>query len=334
MVPIYLGVLAGAQTSGTADGATRRLRLAGIGFAIGVAGVFVAMGMGVTALTRAMSGVGAWVELVLGTVMLLFGAKMLGWVRLPWFDREARPLLNRVPSAGGFAGGLLFGAGFALGWTPCVGPVLGATLTYAATTTSEPVRTAVMLTSYAMGLATPLVVGAFAASRLLVLASRLRKYSTAIQTVTGALVLAFGAYLALPALQQLSVPSAQTANCGTANACDSGTKKAARVTNHDELPRGPVLVEFVSEHCTVCKKMRPVVSELERNCTDGLIRQVNVDEPAGEKLASHYGISMVPTFVSIDPTGSELERIVGEQTKERLIVALNTVSGKPCSVQN
>lgn len=334
MLPIYLGVLAGAEASGKSDGSRRRLHLAGIGFAVGLGSIFVLMGMGVTALTRSLSGYSAWFELILGTVMVLFGAKVLGWLKIPWFDQEARPLMHRVPNVGGFAGGLLFGAGFAIGWTPCVGPVLGATLTYAATATSSPVAAGGMLAVYAAGLATPLIIGTFAASRLLALATRLRKYSTLMQRATGALVLGFGVFLALPALEKVSYPKGGTTACATSNACGSQSTKSAPLASAAELPRGPVLVEFVSEHCSVCEKMRPLVSELEQSCTRGLLVKVNVDEPTGEKLAAHYGISMVPTFVSIDQAGGEVGRIVGEQSRQQLVFALNEVGGKPCEKAN
>jgi cytochrome c-type biogenesis protein len=334
MLPIYLGVLVGAQASGSRSGSRRRLHFAGIGFAVGLGSVFVLMGMGLTALTRSLNGFSAWFELILGTVMGLFGFKVLGWLRLPWFDREARPLMHRVPSVGGFVGGLLFGAGFAIGWTPCVGPVLGATLTYAATATSNLAVAGGMLAVYAAGLATPLVIGSFAASRLLVFTAQLRKYSVGVQRVSGAILLVFGSFLALSSIEKLYYPTGDVAGYCNANACDRKANKTVADGNVDGLPRGPVLVEFVSEHCTVCRKMRPVVLELEQSCTRGLIMQVSVDEPMGEKLAAHYGINMVPTFVSIDPTGGEVSRIVGEQSRQRLVLALNEVNGKPCEIRN
>jgi thiol-disulfide isomerase/thioredoxin len=90
------------------------------------------------------------------------------------------------------------------------------------------------------------------------------------------------------------------------------------------------LVEFVSGHCSVCKKMHPLLTDLEQRCAQGLIVRINVDETNGRQLAAHYGVSMVPTFVSIDPVGGEVQRIIGEQSKERLILALNDLGGKPC----
>jgi cytochrome c-type biogenesis protein len=330
MLPLYLGVLAGAQASASAETSKRRLRLAGVGFAVGLGLIFVLMGMGATALTQSLSGHRRMFEVGAGLVMMLFGAKLLGWLHLPWIDREARPLLNRVPNVGGFSGGLLFGAGFAVGWTPCVGPVLATALTYAASSTSSPLVAGAMLAVYALGLATPLVIASFAASRLLVLTQRLRKYTPAMQRATGALLLTLGALFATDQLSKLSPNFTSSTNCTESAACDAKIAATHTEISIEELPRGPALVEFVSGHCSICKKMHPLVSDLEQRCTRGLIVRVNVDDPSGRQLAAHYGVSMVPTFVSIDPSGGEVERIIGEQSKERLILALNDLGGKPC----
>jgi cytochrome c-type biogenesis protein len=78
--------------------------------------------------------------------------------------------------------------------------------------------------------------------------------------------------------------------------------------------------------------MAPVVSELERRCTekDGTLVRVNVDEPEGEALASRYRIRAVPTFVGVDAKGDEVMRMVGTQSREKLSLALGEVRGTPC----
>jgi cytochrome c-type biogenesis protein len=328
MMPLYLGVLTNAEATGTSGSSQRRLRLAGIGFAVGLGLVFVALGMGAHVLTQSLRGHGHWFEIGAGVLMMLFGLKLTGWLKLPWFDREARPLLSRVPNDGGFAGGLLFGAGFAIGWTPCVGPVLATTLTYAASSTASPLLAGAMLAVYALGLATPLVIAAFAASRILVWVKQLQKYTPAMQRLTGALLVAFGAYFAYGALP---LSQGQTAaNCNGKTACETKVAAAQTPVAIEQLPQGPALVEFVSSNCPVCKRMHSLVTELQQQCTQGLLVRINVDEPMGKKLAAHYGISMVPTFVSIDHSGGEVERIVGEQTRQRLVLALSDVRGRPC----
>lgn len=327
MLPIYLGVLSGAEAIGASEPSHRRLRLAGIGFAVGLAAVFMALGMGAHVITRSLAAHSRWLEVGAGCLMMLFGLKLLGWLKLPWSDREARPMLHRVPNIGGFAGGVLFGAGFALGWTPCVGPVLGTALAYAASATASPLAAASMLAVYALGLATPLVVAAFAASRVLVWSKRLRRYTVAMQRVTGTALVGLGAYLALGSTL---ASTWSAAHCAGKIACETQAAVGQTPVAEERLPQGPALVEFVSHDCPVCKRMQPLVLELERQCTKGLLLRVDIDEPLGKELAAHYGISAVPTFVSIDPAGGEVERIIGEQSQQRLMLALSDIRGKPC----
>lgn len=335
LLPMYLAVLAGAQSAGGDEAhAKRRLRLAGLGFSIGLSAVFVVLGLGASAVASTLAQYRQPLGLAAGFLMLLFGAKLIGVLRIPWFEREARPFFHRVPNVGGFGGGVLFGAAFALGWTPCVGPVLGAALTYAAASSADPYTAGAMLAAYALGLSAPLLAASFAASHLLVLTKRLRRYTPAMQRVTGALLVGVGALLATGTLSVFT-PTAQTASgcdtATTATACDTQLASVANVPgNVDELPRGPALVEFVSGQCTACKKMHPIVSELEQRCPSGLITRVSIDNASGRSLAEHYGVTLVPTFVRIDAEGRELERIVGEQPKRRLVLALNELNGAPC----
>jgi cytochrome c-type biogenesis protein len=333
MLPVYLGVLAGAQASGKTEGARLRLRLAGLGFALGLGLVFVALGMGASALTQALSGYRSWFEITAGSLLAVFGAQMLGWFSLPWFERENRPLLHRVPNVGGFTGGLLFGAGFAVGWTPCVGPVLATALTYASSAAADPLIAGSLLAVYALGLATPLVLASFAASRLLVLTKKLRKYTPVMQRVTGVLMIVFGLGIAAPAVLERATPAVVTADCEGQAACETKPTNGSLEGLAEALPSGPVVLEFMSGSCTVCKKMHPVISELEKTCAPGLLLQVNVDHPSGQTLASYYGVTMVPTFLTLDHGGVEVERFVGEQTKQRLVHALSEVNGKPCSIE-
>src|SRR5512145_643997 len=102
LLPMYLAVLAGAQSSGGNEAhAKRRLRLAGLGFAVGLSAVFVALGIGASTVAATLVEYRRPMGIAAGLLMLLFGAKLLGILRIPWLDREARPLLSRVPNVGG-----------------------------------------------------------------------------------------------------------------------------------------------------------------------------------------------------------------------------------------
>ncbi|MGZ3418494.1 MAG: cytochrome c biogenesis protein CcdA [Polyangiales bacterium] len=332
LLPVYVGILGGA---GAGEGGPSRLRRAGVGFAVGLGVVFVALGMGASLLTGTLSSHRRLLLVVAGTLMVFFGLKLLGLFKS--LDGEARPFLDRVPAPNGFFGGALFGAAFGIGWTPCVGPVLGATLTYAASSTASPWLAGLELGVYAAGLASPLVAAAFAANHVLSWTKKLREYTVPMQRATGVLLVALGALLVMDRVSVLNVAPTITKG-GTASAaepCASSATACAKVIDAPPSAEGlvgkPRLVEFVSGTCTVCAKMHPVVEALAKRCAgDGSLLRISVDDDAGRSLASRYGVRVVPTFVSVDAAGSEVERLVGEQTSERLSRALIEVRGEDC----
>ena len=100
------------------------------------------------------------------------------------------------------------------------------------------------------------------------------------------------------------------------------------------VPTGkPRLLEFSSEHCASCGRMAPLIKSMERDCTarDGTILQIDVDRDEGSALAERYDVNQLPTFLMIDSKGDEVERLVGEQPRQRLAVALADVNGVLCA---
>lgn len=335
LLPLYLALLGGSRSSSRA-----RLAVAGLGFAIGLSLVFVALGLGASVFAGILAGHRRALLIVAGTALLVLGFQALGAFRLRALDREARPLLARVPAPGGFVGGVFFGAAFSLGWTPCVGPVLGAALSYSASHAASPTVAATELASYALGLSTPLVIAAFGAPRVLDFAKRLRGVTPLIQRVTGVALIGMGVLLAADRVGSLApssaalTPSAPSCTVSGAETCSVGEQSGAPGAPVD-LPTGrPHIVEFVSGHCPVCARMAPVVAELERACTsgDGTIVRVNVDEPSGHALAARFGVRAVPTFVELDADGIEIDRVIGEKSRSELALAVADLRGEACSI--
>jgi cytochrome c-type biogenesis protein len=323
LLPVYVGILGGAShsTEGGAEGsgAERRLRRAGLGFAAGLGVVFVVLGMGASLVAGTLSAHRRALMIGAGALMVLFGLKLVGLFKSRALDSEARPFLDRVPAPNGFFGGMLFGAAFGIGWTPCVGPVLGATLTYAASSGASPLVAGLELAVYAAGLSTPLVAAAFAAGRVV--------------SWTRVLLVGMGALLVLDRVSALAPKEAPTA--AAAEPCAASATACAKVIDAPPSAEGlvgkPRLVEFVSKTCTVCAKMSPIVESLAKRCApDGSLLRISVDDEAGRSLASRYGVRVVPTFVSVDAAGSEVERLVGEQSSQRLSQALGEVRGEGC----
>jgi len=122
-------------------------------------------------------------------------------------------------------------------------------------------------------------------------------------------------------------PSCITTSCPS-------PKSAVSVAQVAIVPTGkPRLLEFSSEHCESCGRMAPLVKSLERDCTarDGTILQIDVDGDEGEALAERYDVNQLPTFLMIDSKGDEVERLVGEQPRQRLAIALADVNGVLCA---
>jgi cytochrome c-type biogenesis protein len=141
-----------------------------------------------------------------GAVVLVFGVFMLLYAfraRMTWLYREERPFLTRVKP--GPAGALPLGMAFAVGWTPCIGPVLGGILTLAGNQGST-LRAVLLLLSYSMGLGIPFVLIGLGIGRL---TRGLRFFSRHYQWfagVSGVILVAIGVLLVLGEWTPLVAP--------------------------------------------------------------------------------------------------------------------------------
>ncbi|PZN09944.1 MAG: cytochrome C biogenesis protein [Bacillota bacterium] len=154
LYPAYLAYLGGAPDEAGADGgravATRLVNACG--FVLGLGLVFVSLGATLSGVGQLIAFYRPLLEKVAGLLIVVFGLQMLGRLRLPLLEREWR--LPWQPGRPGFAAGVLMGAAFGLGWTPCVGPVLASILLLASQTTT--VREGMLLlAAFTAGFAVP-----------------------------------------------------------------------------------------------------------------------------------------------------------------------------------
>ncbi len=372
LVPLYLALLAGASVREVRAGAWQgRLVATAAAFALGLASVFVALGLAATAASRAISEHRPALLAAGGVAIALLGLKQMGFLRLPFADRERRPLLERLRGGGSVAGAFAFGAAFALGWTPCVGPVLGAVLGYAASASSSPARGALLLGTYAAGLGAPLVAIAAVAPRALALLDRVKPHLRKIEIATGAVLVDFGALLATDRLSWLAGPPlgsggasvasaaapsaapvrtgtpsaapAAGASCtstGTGSACaasipasPAGDPLDAALAAALAAPKGPAVVEIVSTHCPVCERMAPVVAEARSRCAGKHLRieQRTIESAEGAAVARSHAVRGVPTFLLLDAKGEEVSRLVGEQPLATLEDAMMDLTSGRCA---
>jgi cytochrome c-type biogenesis protein len=346
LVPIYLAMLAGtsavALRGGSGQG--KRLVAATLLFALGLSLAFVTLGLAASAVGRALSAHRALAMQLAGLAVFLAGLKLMGLVQIPWLDREARPWLASLQRGSGYAWPFLFGAAFALGWSPCVGPLLGSVLALAASTGS-PAKAASYLGLYALGLTLPLVVLSFAAPLALRLLDRAKRFLRAFEVSAGALLAVMGllfvtghATALLPSLEPAAATVAPRAEVPTAAPAACNTiPLAPPPATENAMPSSPVegvptMLEFVAEGCPVCQRMAPVVAAAEQDCSRHGVRieRIDVSTRQGRDLAGRHGILGVPTFLFLEREGSEVARLVGEQPPQVLIQSLEVLAGQKC----
>lgn len=188
LVPSYITFITGMGL----DDATRARRTALVHAALFVAGfsfIFVALGAGATAFGQLLREYRVWIARLGGVLMVLMGLWMLDVVRLGALQRERRVHLSDKPI--GYLGTVLVGVAFGAGWTPCLGPTLGAILLLAASEQSLG-RGIGLLAAYSAGLALPFLLSALALERFLGVFQRLRPHMGRLHRVAGGLLVVVG----------------------------------------------------------------------------------------------------------------------------------------------
>lgn len=163
-------------------------------FVLGFTLIFVALGASATVLGRVLIAYRVWITRAGGALVVLFGLYLLGAVRISAFDRERRVHLANKPL--GYLGTVLVGIAFGAGWTPCLGPILGAILTYTAAA-ADLSRGLPLLLAYSLGLAIPFLLAAVAVERFLETTTRFRPYLARVSQVSGVLLVLVGVMMML-----------------------------------------------------------------------------------------------------------------------------------------
>jgi cytochrome c-type biogenesis protein len=191
LVPGYLSFLAGAAGVGrqASRGETERLLTVSLLFVLGFAAVFVVLGAGAALVGGVLEALRPQFSRAAGVAMILMGVVVAGVIRLPFLFEERRLLPIDRPL--GPLGTVAMGMAFALGWTPCIGPILASILFYAgAVETIE--RGALLLLVYSIGLGVPFVLVGLGWGRALGLLGWAKRHARAISLGSGAMLIGLG----------------------------------------------------------------------------------------------------------------------------------------------
>ena len=188
LIPSYVTFVTGL----TIDDVQRSRRITLVHSLLFVAGftlIFLALGATATTLGRLLGYNRDWVGRIGGVIVILLGLYLLGAFNFSVFARERRLHLATKPL--GYLGTLLVGMAFAAGWTPCIGPILGAVLTFTASS-ADLDRGLVLLFAYSMGLAVPFVLAALMIDRFIAVFQRYRGALVWTSRIAGVLLIGVG----------------------------------------------------------------------------------------------------------------------------------------------
>ncbi len=194
LIPSYLSFLSGVSLeemrSGTLQGNIRRqVVLNSLFFIFGFSIVFISLGASASYLGSLFVGYRTFIRTLGGILIILVGLYLIGVFKVPFLERYLQFNLKGKPT--GYLGSVLVGITFALAWTPCIGPILGAVLTLAGTS-AEVDRGMLLLATYAAGLGLPFFLSALAMNSFFQFSQGFRRYIRVVHVAAGVLLLIVG----------------------------------------------------------------------------------------------------------------------------------------------
>ena len=193
LVPPYLVYLTGTSLERFADAepeplVRRQTLAAAILFVLGFSTVFVTLGASASVIGAVLRAYSGTLAIVAGIAIIVMGLHFLGLTPIAWLMQTKR---LDVAKPVGLWGAYLMGLAFALGWTPCIGPILAAILAVAASEATV-AKGAGMLAVYSLGLGVPFIAAAFAVEPFAAFLARFRAHLGLVEKAMGGLLVLTG----------------------------------------------------------------------------------------------------------------------------------------------
>ncbi len=190
LIPGFLAYITGATTDELRKGDSRVRRTSffhGFAFVFGFSLVFIALGIFAGFLGARLFFIKEWLSRIGGVVIIFFGLYLLGLFNISFFEKTKRFDVSRTFHKGKYVSAFLFGISFGIGWTPCIGPILGSILLIASSSATV-FSGGVLLSAFSLGLAIPFLIVSVASGFSL---KYIQKYSKALKyfSITGGVFL-------------------------------------------------------------------------------------------------------------------------------------------------
>jgi cytochrome c-type biogenesis protein len=197
IVPGYLSFISGVNVAQFKEGGAprdlvRRVVLTSLAFVLGFSTVFVALGAAATLVGSLLQEHKRTLGMIGGVIIIVLGLHTAGLFKIQWLLAEKRASVQSRPL--GLVGAYVVGLAFAFGWTPCIGPILGAILLYASQQETV-TQGVVLLSAYSAGLGIPFLLSALAVNWFFKASGGLRKSMRVVEVASGVLLIGVGLLL-------------------------------------------------------------------------------------------------------------------------------------------
>jgi cytochrome c-type biogenesis protein len=202
LVPGYLSAVTGVSAADLNDAGWRKVLGPSLIFVASFSAIFIALGLSATALGSFLNDHLELLTKISGILIILMGLLFVGSLFITRLNREwhVDALLERA----GKGGPIVAGAAFAIAWTPCIGPTLGAILT-AASLSGSAAHGALLLAVYSAGLAIPFILTALAFSRMTTAFAVVKRHYALIVAIGGVILIAMGILILTGEITQLNI---------------------------------------------------------------------------------------------------------------------------------
>jgi cytochrome c-type biogenesis protein len=209
LVPGYLSAVTGVSVGELERADWRRVLAPSLVFVASFSTVFILLGLTATGLGQTLQDHRDTLEKIAGALIIAMGVLFVASLFVARLNREWH--VEALMSRAGKGGPLIAGMAFAIAWTPCIGPTLGAILSAAALSSSA-AHGALLLAVYSAGLGIPFLLTALAFSRMTTTFAVIKRHYTAIMAVAGAILIAMGVLILTGDFFQLNIQAQKLTN--------------------------------------------------------------------------------------------------------------------------